>query len=135
MTQNLVAENGTVVHAPSATKRNPVLCSNMRRASGYEIIEAGFSPTNSPVTCVNCCRILGVEAPKPVAGKKAKPVLDLFEVGQRIVVSRIGETRYGTVTQLTKTWVTYVPEDAPLTTKGKPNTMAFRRTKARLLNP
>jgi hypothetical protein len=64
MTKNLVAKNGTVIHAPAVTDRNPVLCSNMRRASGYEIVEAGFSQVDAPVTCTHCCRILGIPAPE-----------------------------------------------------------------------
>jgi hypothetical protein len=86
MTKNLVAENGTVVHAPSNTKRNPVLCSNMRRQSGHSIIEATFKLTDAPVSCKNCCRKLGIEAPKTPAtrkpAKKAPRVIETLSVDE-----------------------------------------------------
>jgi hypothetical protein len=137
MTKNLVAKNGTVVHAPSTTDRNPVLCSNMRRdhRTSYEIAEATFSVTDAPVTCKDCCRILGIEAPKTLAGQKAaRPALDTFEVGGRIIVSTIGGTVYGTITKLTKTMVTFLSDDAPAGKDGRALAMAMPRTKARSLN-
>lgn len=124
MTKNLVAKNGTVVHAPAATDRNPVLCSNMRRASGYQIVEAGFSAVDALVTCVDCCRIRGIEAPKTLPGaKRVKPALDAFEVGQTIT-TKIGE---GTIVKLTATWVTY-------TMAGEKGTFTTKRAGLRALN-
>jgi hypothetical protein len=114
MAKNLVAKNGTVVHAPAATDRNPVLCSNMRRASGYEIVEAGFATTDAEVTCKDCCRIQGIEAPKTPAGaKRAKPALDSFEVGQ-VINTRIGR---GTIVKLTPSLVTYTMDGETYATK------------------
>jgi hypothetical protein len=137
MTKNLVAKNGTVVHAPSATDRNPVLCSNMRRdhRASFEIAEATFSVTDAPVTCKDCCRILGIEAPKTLPGQKAvKPALDTFEVGGRIIVSKIDGVVYGTITKLTKSLVTFLSDEAPVGKKGQALAMAMPRTKARSLN-
>jgi hypothetical protein len=92
MQMNLVAKNGTVVHAPSTTDRNPVLCSNMRRASGYETIEAKFAYTDAPVTCKNCCRKLGIEAPasRPArkVAKPVKPAPTATDVQARLEASR-----------------------------------------------
>lgn len=92
MAKNLVAKNGTVVHAPAATDRNPVLCSNMRRQAGYEIIEAGFSYTDAPVSCKNCCKKLGKAV--PAAGtvrRPAKKVRVVVETTQAdIEASRVG---------------------------------------------
>jgi hypothetical protein len=131
MTKNLVAKNGTVVHAPAATDRNPVLCSNMRRASGYEIVEAGFSAVDAPVTCTDCCRILGIEAPKTLPGaKRVTPALDAFEVGQTITTGGGA----GVIVKLTKSLVTYLPEGGPVGKSGKPLTFAMNRGKARQLN-
>jgi hypothetical protein len=124
MSKNLVAKNGTAIHAPATTDRNPVLCSNMRRASGYETIEAGFSVVNAPVTCLDCCRILGIEAPKTLPGaKRVKPALDTFEVGQT-VTTRIGQ---GTIVALTASMVTYTME-------GEKGTFATKRAGLRKLN-
>jgi hypothetical protein len=135
MTKNLVAKNGTVVHAPAVTDRNPVLCSNMRRASGYEIVEAGFSYVDAPVTCADCCRILGIEAPKTLPGvKRTAPALDAFEVGGRIIVSDIGGTVHGTITKLSKTMVTFLSDEAPIGKNGQPLAMAMPRTRAQRLN-
>lgn len=140
--RNLVAKNGTAVHAPApeGTTRNSVLCSNMRRASGYWTIEAQFSPVDAPITCIDCCRILGIEAPKVLPGaKRAKPALDAFEVGQRFCYSDLfnegTDRRYGLITKLTTSWVTFVPENGPVGKSGTPQTMAVSRDKARRLNP
>jgi hypothetical protein len=131
MTKNLVAKNGTVVHAPAVTDRNPVLCSNMRRASGYEIVEAGFSIVDAPVTCADCCRILGIEAPKTLPGaKRTAPALDAFEVGQTVTTT-MGPA---VIVKLTKSMVTYVPEVGPAGKSGERLTMATNRAGLRKLN-
>jgi hypothetical protein len=137
MTKNLVAKYGTVVHASSNEDRKPVLCSTMWRdhRATFENAEAKFSPVDAPVSCKDCCRILGIEAPKTLPGaKRVAPVLDSFEVGGRIVVSRIGEVTMGTITKLTKSSVTYLSDDAPIGRKGQPLEMAMARTKAWKLN-
>lgn len=141
MAKNLVAKNGTAVHAPATegigTAERVTLCSNMRRAASYEIKVTRFAETDAAVTCKDCCRIQGIEAPK-VAAKRAKPALDAFEVGQRFCYSDLfgagTDRKCGEIVKLTKSWVTFVPEDAPATKSGKPYTMAIARDKARRLN-
>jgi hypothetical protein len=72
MTKNLVTRNGRVIHAPAqdgiGTSERVVLCSNMRRdhASTYSIRPSDLMELQgeTPVTCVHCCRILGIDAPK-----------------------------------------------------------------------
>lgn len=72
MTKNLVTRNGNVIHAPAqdgiGTSERITLCSNMRRdhATTYEIRPSDLMELQgeTPVTCKNCCRILGIEAPK-----------------------------------------------------------------------
>jgi len=72
MSKNLVTRNGRVIHAPAqdgiGTSERVTLCSNMRRdhATTYEIRSADLMELqgDTPVTCANCCRILGIPAPK-----------------------------------------------------------------------
>lgn len=72
MSKNLVTRNGRVIHAPAqtgiGTSERIVLCSNMRRdhAATYEIRQSDLMELQgeTPVTCINCCQILGIEAPK-----------------------------------------------------------------------
>lgn len=70
MSKNLVTRTGRVIHAPAqtgiGTRERVTLCSNLRRQHGYEIRQADLFELegDTPVTCKNCCRILGIDAPK-----------------------------------------------------------------------
>lgn len=72
MSKNLVTRNGRVIHAPAqdgtGTSERVTLCSNMRRdhATTYDIRPSDLMELQgeTPVTCKDCCRILGIEAPK-----------------------------------------------------------------------
>jgi hypothetical protein len=83
MSKNLVTRNGNVIHAPAqggiGTRERITLCSNLRRQHGYEIRQSDLLELQgeSPVTCKNCCRILGIEAPKSLpTAKEMKAMRD-----------------------------------------------------------
>lgn len=133
--KNLVAKNGTVVHAQHGTD-GAALCAPMmarNNVAGWTE-HTGFMAVDAdkaPVTCLDCCAKLGIEPPKRLAGaKKATLALDAFEVGQTIE-TRTGK---GVVVKLTKSMVTYLPENGQVGKSGKPLTFVVSRSVARALN-
>ncbi len=69
MSKNLVTRNGRVIHAPAQDDiTTSALCSTLRRdhATTYDIRPSDLMELQgeTPVTCKDCCRILGIEAPK-----------------------------------------------------------------------
>ena len=78
----LMARNGRTVHATAPNCQGVALCSPNMASKGYAPV-AFMELKDSDdvqVTCKNCCRKLGIEAPKtlPVrkAAKKAIPVVE-----------------------------------------------------------
>lgn len=71
MTKNLVAENGTVVHANA--EGNALCAPNMRRngfSNRFETVS--FAEVDAAVTCKACCAKLGITAPKTSARRPAR---------------------------------------------------------------
>lgn len=102
--KNLVTRNGRVIHAPAqagvGTGERITLCSNLRRQHGYEIRQSDLLELQgeTPVTCKNCCRILGIEAPKTLptaaqvkAMKAWRPEPTRTEVEAKIEAQRAAE--------------------------------------------
>lgn len=72
----LVARNGRTVHATAPNCQGVALCSPNMASKGYApVMFMELKDENAQVTCKNCCRKLGVEAPKtlPVAKVAQKP--------------------------------------------------------------
>jgi len=61
----LVARNGRVIHATAPHCIGVALCAPNMASEGYApVLFAELADRNAPVTCKNCCRKLGIEAPK-----------------------------------------------------------------------
>lgn len=107
--KNLVTRNGRVIHAPAqdgiGSRERVVLCSNLRRdhATTYDIRPSDLLELQgqTPVTCKDCCRILGIPAPKTLpsaaevkAMKAYKPEPTRAEVETKIEAQRAAEWDY-----------------------------------------
>lgn len=71
-TAKLVARNGRVIHATAPHCQGVALCAPNMASQGYVTVQfMELTSDKAPVTCRNCCRKLGIEAPKSLPTLKA----------------------------------------------------------------
>jgi len=100
----LVARNGRVIHATAPNCQGVALCSENMASKGYApVLFAELADRNAPVTCKNCCRKLGIEAPKEISIHREEVFRRIKEENQKAATGKDGgEAHLGALSDLFK---------------------------------